>query len=162
VGYNHINSSILGSGLLRNQGAAMSKDLTQKLNGSLEEKIDRLIGAVQSMDSRLANVLANIENRLETLENRLETLENRVESLEIKVEERMKETRPIWEALQTQLAELKESHHLQFTELKESQEKGFRRFDRVMDLVAGDQTRLHGDHVELESRVYKIEKCLNS
>jgi hypothetical protein len=63
----------------------------------------------------------------------------------------MKETRPMWEALQAQL-----------TELSESQEKGFRRFDRAMDLVVGDLTRLHGDHVELESRVAKNEKRLNT
>jgi chromosome segregation ATPase len=124
----------------------MSKDLTQKLNDSLEGKIDWLVSAVQSVDSRLANV----ETRLENIEKRLETVETRLDSLEVKVDERMKETRPMWEALQEQLAEL-----------SESQEKGFRRFDRSMDLVAGDQTRLHGDHVELDSRVYKIEKRLN-
>jgi chromosome segregation ATPase len=157
----------------------MSKDLTQKLNGSLDDKLDWLITAVQSMDSRLAtrlegietrlgNVetrlgkvetrlgkvetrLGNVETRLESAETRMGNVEARLESLEIKVDERMKETRPMWEALQAQLAEL-----------NESQEKGFRRFDRAMDLVAGDQTRLHGDHVELESRVYKIEKRVNS
>src|SRR5258708_28180545 len=105
------------------------------------------------MDSRLGNVetrLESVETRLESVETRLESVETRLESLEIKVEERMKETRPMWEALQTQIAEL-----------SESQEKGFRRFDRAMDLVAGDLTRLHGDHVELESRVAKNEKRLN-
>jgi hypothetical protein len=110
----------------------MSKDLTQKLNGSLEDKIDWLITAVQSVDSRLANVVT------------------RLESLEIKVDERMKETRPMWEALQAQL-----------TELNTSQDRGFRRFDHAMDQVTGNQTRLHADNVELESRVYKIEKRIN-
>ncbi len=80
----------------------------------------------------------------------MEGLEARMESLEIKVDERMKETRPMWEALQAQLAEL-----------NESQEKGFRRFDHAMDVVSGNQIRLHADHVELESRVYKIEKRFN-
>lgn len=110
----------------------MSKDLTQKLNGSIEDKIDWLITAVQSVDSRLANV------------------ETRLESLEIKVDERMKETRPMWEALQAQL-----------TELNASQDKGFRRFDHAMDVVSGNQNRLHVDYVELESRVYKIEERTN-
>lgn len=117
----------------------MSKDLTQKLNGSIEDKIDWLITAVQSVDSRLANV-----------ETRLENVETRLESLEIKVDERMKETRPMWEALQAQL-----------TELNTSQDRGFRRFDHAMDQVTGNQTRLHADNVELESRVYKIEKRIN-
>jgi chromosome segregation ATPase len=171
----------------------MSKDLTQKLNSSIEDKIDWLITAVQSMDSRMVTRLEgietrlgtietrldNVETRIENLETRIENLETRIEnletlienletrienletrvgnvetrleSLEIKVDERMKETRPMWESVQTQL-----------TELSESQEKGFRRFDRAMDLVAGDRARLHGDHVELESRVYKIEKRLNT
>lgn len=124
----------------------MSKDLTQKLNGSIEDKIDRLITSVESMDSRLANV----ETRLGSVETRLESVETRLETLEIKVDERMKETRPMWEALQAQL-----------TELNASQEKGFRRFDHAMDQVAGNQTRLHADVVELESRVYKIEKRFN-
>lgn len=124
----------------------MSKDLTQKLNGSIEDKIDWLITAVQSVDSRLANV----ETRLENVETRLENVETRLESLEIKVDERMKETRPMWEALQAQL-----------TELNTSQDRGFRRFDHTMDQVAGNQTRLHADYVELESRVYKIEKRIN-
>jgi chromosome segregation ATPase len=157
----------------------MSRDLTQKLNGSIEDKIDWLITAVQSMDSRVVTRLEGIETRLGTIETRLDNLETRVgnvetrlDTLEIKVDERMKETRPMWEALQAQLtelkeasqqqfAELKEASQQQFAELRESQEKGFRRFDRVMDLVSGDLTRLHGDHVELESRVYKIEKRLN-
>ena len=121
----------------------MSKDLTQKLNGSIDDKLDRLITAVQSVDSRVANV------------------ESRLESLEIKVDERMKETRPMWEALQAQLTDLRESQHQQFTELNASQEKGFRRFDHAMDQVAGNQNRLHADQAELESRVYKIEKRLN-
>ncbi|HXU36197.1 MAG TPA: hypothetical protein VN937_07510 [Blastocatellia bacterium] len=117
----------------------MSKDLTEKLNGSIEDKIDRLITSVESMDSRLANV-----------ETRLANVETRLESLEIKVDERMKETRPIWEALQAQLSEL-----------NASQDKGFRRFDHAMDVVSGNQNRLHVDYVELESRVYKIEKRTN-
>ena len=128
----------------------MSKDLTQKLNGSIEDKIDRLITAVQSIDSRVITRLKEIETRLEGLETRIGGLETRLESLEIKVDERMKETRPMWEALQTQLAEL-----------RESQDKGFRRFDHAMDQVAGNQTRLHADYVELESRVYKIEKRID-
>lgn len=139
----------------------MSKDLTQKLKGSIEDKIDWLIAAVQSIDSdvvlRLGNIetrlagletkMASLETRMESLETRMESLETRMESLESKVDERMKETRPIWEALQTQLVEL-----------STSQERGFSRFDRAMDLVTGNMVRLHAEQVELESRVYKIEK----
>ena len=163
----------------------MSKDLTQKLNGSIEEKVDRLIDVVQSidlrvqsMDSRLVKVeaqvgslatllgslatllgslatqlegvdtrLGSVETRLGSVETRLGSVETRLENLEIKVDERLKETRPMWEAVQAQLVDL-----------SESQEKGFHRFDRVMDRLSGDINRLHGEQVELESRVDKIEK----
>jgi chromosome segregation ATPase len=170
----------------------MSKDLTQKLNGSLEDKVDRLIAAVQSIDSRVQSMdsrlvkveaqigslatllgslatllgslatqlevvetrlgsvetrLGSVETRLGSVETRLGSVETRLETLEIKVDERLKETRPMWEAVQAQLAEL-----------GESQEKGFHRFDRVMDRLSGDINRLHVDQVDLESRVDKIEK----
>ena len=135
----------------------MSNDLTQRLDGSLEDKVDRLIAGVQSIDSRVQSIDARVESidslleaRLESLETRLESLETRLESLETKVDERLKETRPMWEAVQAQLIEL-----------NESQEKGFHRFDRVMDRVSGDTNRIHGEQVELESRVREIEKRLS-
>jgi chromosome segregation ATPase len=131
----------------------MSKDLTQKLDGALEEKVDRLIAAVQSIGSQVQSMdsrLVNVEAQLGSLATLLGSVETRLESLEIKVDERLKETRPMWEAVQTQLAEL-----------NVSQEKGFHRFDRVMDRVSGDTNRIHGEQVELESRVDKIEKRLS-
>jgi chromosome segregation ATPase len=142
----------------------MSKDLTQRLDGSLEDKVDRLIAAVQSIGSQVQSIdarvqsldsllearLGRLETRLDSLETRLDSLETRLDSLEIKVDERLKETRPMWEAVQAQLAEL-----------GESQGKGFHRFDRVMDRLSGDMNRLHGEQVELDSRVDKIEKRLS-
>jgi chromosome segregation ATPase len=128
----------------------MSKDLTQRLDGSLEDKVDRLIAAVQSIGSQVQSIDARVESIDSLLETRLGRLETRLESLEIKVDERLKETRPMWEAVQAQLAEL-----------SESQDKGFHRFDRVMDRLSGDMNRLHGEQVELESRVRKIGKRLS-
>ncbi len=49
----------------------MSKDLTQELNGSIEDKIDWLIAAVQSIDSRVVTRLEDIETRLVSLETRI-------------------------------------------------------------------------------------------
>jgi len=137
----------------------MSKDLTQKLNGSLEDKIDWLVSAVQSMGSGLGNIearLVSVETRLDSVKTRLGNLEMRLDSvdsrlgnLETKVDERLKDTRPMWEAVQEQLSEL-----------KESQESGFRKLDRVFDEYAGDLGRLKGDYRGLEKQVDKIEKRL--
>jgi chromosome segregation ATPase len=142
----------------------MSKDLTQKLNGTLEDKVDRLITAVQSMDSRLGS------------------LEIKVGSLETKVDQRLRDTLPIWEAVQAQLAEIRESLQRQgesLQRLAESQqrlqedmnglraevaslradtEKGFRTFDRRMERQIGEFEKLHAYQRDLEDRVDKIEK----
>jgi chromosome segregation ATPase len=142
----------------------MSKDLTQKLNGSLEEKLDRLIAAVQSMDSRL-------------------------ESLETKVDRRLRETQPIWEAVQVQLSEVRgtlqqhgellqrhgellQQHgaslerleadmtflRAEVATLRADTEKGFRTFDRRMERQIGEFERLHAYQRDLEDRVDKIDK----
>jgi len=140
----------------------MSKDLTQKLNGSLEDKIDWLVSAVQSMGSGLGNIearLVSVETRLDSVKTRLGNLEMRLDSvdsrlgnLETKVDERLKDTRPMWEAVQAQLVEIKESQD----QLRDEMEKGFRRLDRGFDHLAGDVMRLHGDQRRLEERIDKL------
>ena len=117
----------------------MSKDLTQRLNGSLEDKVDWLIAAVQRMDERLQNVETDVHD-----------VKTRLSSLEAKVDARLKETRPMWEAVQAQLSEL-----------KESQDKGFHRLDGVMDIISGNVNRLHAEQVDLDVRVSKVEKRLS-
>lgn len=131
----------------------MSKDLTQKLNGSLEDKVDRLITIVQSMDSWGRS----IDSRMENVETRLGSLETRLESLETKVDERLKDTRPIWEAVQTQLAEIRESQD----RLRGETEKGFRLVDRRLESQPVEYDKLFRYHRDLEERVEKIEKQLS-
>ena len=128
----------------------MSKDLTQNLNGSLEDKIDRLIIAVQSMDSRLGNIEARLGN-----------VEARLEALETKVDERLKDTRPMWEAVQTQIAEVESSLRAEIQGLRAEMEKGFRMMDRRLEYYSGEVTRLYAYERDLEDRVDKIEKGLN-
>lgn len=138
----------------------MSKDLTQKLDGSLEDKVDRLITIVQSMDSRLGSMdsrLESMDSRLESFGTRLESLENRLESLETKVDERLKDTRPMWEVVQTQLAEFRESQD----RLRGEMEKGFRIVDRRLENQPVEYDRLNRYHRDLEERVEKIEKQLS-
>jgi chromosome segregation ATPase len=131
----------------------MSKDLTQKLNGSLEDKVDRLITIVQSMDSWGRS----IDSRMENVETRLGSLETRLESLETKVDERLKDTRPIWETVQTQLAEIRESQD----RLRGEMEKGFRLVDRRLESQPVEYDKLFRYHRDLEERVERIEKQLS-
>ena len=128
----------------------MSNNLTENLNDSLEDKVDRLISVVQSMDSRL-------------------------ETLGERVDKRLRETQPIWESVQAQIAEVRESQqsllesHQSLVEdvralraevagLRADTEKGFRTFDRRMERQIGEFERLHAYQRDLEDRVDKIEK----
>jgi len=136
----------------------MSKDLTQNLNGSLEDKIDRLIALTESMDSHIGSLETHLDERLRSMDSRLG-------GLETKVEERLKDTRPMWEAVQAQLAEVESSLRSEIRSevqgLRAETEKGFRLVDRRMEYYAGESGKMHGYQRDLEDRVDKIEKGLN-
>jgi len=136
----------------------MSKDLTQNLNGSLEDKLDRLIALTESMDSHIGSLETHVDERLRSMDSRLGALET-------KVEERLKDTRPMWEAVQTQIAEvestLRSEIRSEIRGLRAEMEKGFRLVDRRMEYYAGESGKMHGYQRDLEDRVDKIEKGLN-
>jgi chromosome segregation ATPase len=149
----------------------MDNDSLEKPNGTVDEKLDWLITAVQSMDSRLVN-------------------------LDSKVDKRLRETQPMWEGVQAQLAEVKESlqRHGEMLErhgemlqrhdeslqrlaedvtvlrgevaslraevgsLRADTEKGFRTIDRRMERQLGEFERLHAYQRDLEDRMDRIEK----
>ena len=74
----------------------MSKDLTKDLPPS-EDKLDQILRVVSGLDSRLVK-----------LESRFDSLELRLEKLEQTVDQRLYDTRPIWEKLQADIVKLQE------------------------------------------------------
>ncbi len=68
----------------------MSEDLTKKLPKNDSEKLSYVVIAVQDLTSRL------------------QALDNKVEALDNKVEERLCDTRPIWDQVVTNVAQLQE------------------------------------------------------
>jgi len=125
----------------------MSKDLTQNLKGSLEAKVDRLIVAVES-----------IATRIESMDARLGNVDARLENLETKVDERLKDTRPMWEAVQVQLTEVESSLRSEIQALRGEMEKGFRLFDRRIEHYLGEFDKLRAYQRDLEYRVDEIER----
>jgi chromosome segregation ATPase len=146
----------------------MSKDLTQKLNGSLEDKVDWLIAAMQSMESRMESMesrMESMESRMESMESRMESMESRIDSidarlgsLETKGDERLKDTRPMWEAVQTQLGELRSELKADNEALRHEMEKGFRKLSHKFELHASTLGDLHADWRDHEERRDKLEK----
>ena len=84
--------------------------------------------------------------RLEALAEKLEAVEEKVEAVEEKVEERLYDTRPMWEAVRVQIIEL-----------REATEKGFRKLDSKWELLAREVRDLYADERELERRVGNLE-----
>ena len=126
----------------------MSKDLTQNLSGSQDEKLDRIIVAVERLGTRL-------------------------ESLETKVEKRLKDTLPMWEAVQGQLTEIRAEFKADLqelrtevkadlqefrTEFKADLEKGFRRLGHTITLYSNTVQDLHADLRDQGERLDKLEK----
>lgn len=73
----------------------MSEDPTKSLPNahSFEDRVLAELSAIRT----------DFSNRFGSLENGLTSLEGRLTSLEDKVDARLRETRPIWEGMQTQL-----------------------------------------------------------
>ena len=132
----------------------MSDNSTDTLNDSNDHKLDQILDGLQELRTRL-------------------------EQVETKVDERLRETRPIWEAVQTQLNELREadlaiqsqiegakrSLQAQIEELKDAQqsfraevEKSFRLVDRRMEMYSEMVSRVHLYQRDLEDRVDELAK----
>ncbi|HLM56244.1 MAG TPA: hypothetical protein VK422_09025 [Pyrinomonadaceae bacterium] len=80
--------------------------------------------------------------RFDALDRRMDGLESRLSSLEEKVDSRLRETRPIWEAMQARLDGIE-------GEVKE--------LNRGMKVLHRDILQVRMDHEELRERIEKLE-----
>jgi chromosome segregation ATPase len=131
----------------------MSEDLTQKLPSS--------------QDGMLAQILTTVQN----LSTRLESVEQKLGSLEQKVEERLYDTRPIWEKVQADIAGLQEGQRsLQEGQriLQEGQaalrgdvreiRKELRHMDRNFSVLNDHLMQIQVKYRDMDDRVYDLEK----
>ena len=86
----------------------MSEDLTQKLPPSPDGTLAQILTTVQ-----------NLSTRMEGVEQRFGSLEQRFGGLEQKVDERLHDTRPIWQKVQADIVGLQEGQQ----SLKEGQQR---------------------------------------
>jgi hypothetical protein len=70
-----------------------SDNLTTQLP---DDKLDRLIILVKSLEQK-------VEERFSSLEQKVDVIDGRLSSLEATVDNRLKETRPVWEAIEVRL-----------------------------------------------------------
>ncbi|MCA1572941.1 MAG: hypothetical protein LC770_00050 [Acidobacteria bacterium] len=101
----------------------MSEDLTKDLPSSAGEKLTQILSTVQRLDSTV------------------ERLDSRLGSLEQKVEERLYDTRPIWEKVNTDIAELQAGQH-RLTEGQQRLTEGQQRLTEGQQRLEEGQQRL--------------------
>lgn len=90
--------------------------------------------------------LQGFDERLQGFDARLRDHDGKIDSLEKTVQARLYDTRPIWEAVQLQIAEL-----------RAEMEKGFRRSDRKAALFHEQVSDLYAYQRDMEERLEKLE-----
>ena len=110
----------------------MSEDLTQKLPKSDSEKLTIILTTVQ-------------------------TLENRIHRLEQQADEKRYDTRPLWEKLEADIAELNESLHSETGEIKRS----LRDLSRKQSVLNDSVLQVHADLRDMDGRLLALERAHN-
>src|SRR4030095_11202113 len=82
--------------------SVMSEDLTEKLPASDREKLNLILTIVQNLSSTVQNLSSSVQN----LSSEVADIKLRLTNLEQKVEERLYDTRPIWEKLAADILQL--------------------------------------------------------
>jgi chromosome segregation ATPase len=133
----------------------MSDNPTQEMPDSRSFE-ERVFARFDALDARINNFESRIEAKVDALDGRLITLEEKVDA-------RLRETRPIWEAVQTRLEGV-ENRLGGVEERLGGLESEVRRVRRIMKSLPEDvlstraeQTELEDDFEKLDERVEKLE-----
>ena len=130
----------------------MSEDPTKNLPAPRNGALEQILAAVRSLESRL-------------------------QSLESKVEERLYDTRPIWEKVEADIARLQEGQqrleqgHQQLDErlqrlderleaLRDETRTGFRNLKRQFSVLHETFLEVRADYKDLDKRLYRFEEPL--
>ena len=127
------------------KGDSMSEDLTQKLPSSDSEKIALILTTVQ-----------NLDKRVDDIDLRLSKLEQRFDKLEKNVEERLYDTRPIWQKVVADIAQLQEGQNRLEGEVREIKVSVR---DLVFEMSAMSDTMrvIQGRHKDFDLRIRDLE-----
>ena len=145
----------------------MSEETTQQL---LVTRVDLIVARVD----RVISMVEESNARLQSVEERQDSLKAQLETLDARVEKRLQDTRPIWESVQSRLAdldkkvdgigELRTEMDSRFTkletdnqELRTEMASGFRATGRKIGVLMENLVGLTADIRELQDRIEKIE-----
>ena len=151
----------------------MTDDPTKRLPSEvdlrvyLDEKIDVLTGAIQSLGANFQSLGANFQSLsaevqslsadVQSLSADVQQLKVRVEAVEKTVIERSMETKPIWERALGELANLRVELAETRQELRTEMKEGFRKLAMKVELLNEDSLTVRSDQRQLEKRVEALE-----
>ena len=131
---------------------SMSEDLTKKLPKTDSEKISLILTTVLSLETRVDK----LEQRIDRVEQRLNVLEQRLDALEKTVDERLYDTRSIWQKVIADIAEFKEGQQRLEGDVHEIKES-VRDIDRRVSFLSDTMIRVQANYGDLDNRVYQLE-----
>ena len=124
----------------------MSEGLTKKLPSTDSDRIVLILTTVQNLDTRTTN------------------LEKRFDVLEQKVDARLNETRPIWEQVVADVAQLQEGQR----RLEETMSSEFGQINKSlrdiyykMDVLNGTMLNVQANYRDVDGRVRELEAQQN-
>lgn len=123
----------------------MSDDLTQNLPSSQNGTLAQILITVQ-----------NLSAKIESLEQRFGSLEQRFGSLEQKVDERLHDTRPIWEKVQADIARLQEGQDSLRKDVQEMNTH-WRDMNRKFSVFNDSLMQIQADYRDIYDRVRGLE-----
>ena len=121
----------------------MSEDLTKKFSES--DKLNLILTAVQ-----------RLESSFEKLETRVEDIDARLQRLEQKVEERLYDTRPIWQSVLAAINQLQEGQQRLENEVREIR-TSLRDTARRMSIFNDMLISIQADYRDIYDRIRRLE-----
>ena len=109
------------------------------------------------------NLPAPQNGALEQILAAVRGLESRLESLESKVEERLYDTRPIWEKVEADIARLQEGQQRleeKLEALRDETRTGWRNLKRQFSVLHETFLEVRADYKDLDKRLYRLEEPL--
>jgi len=113
-----------------------------------EEQTDRLEGGTP-FEIRVLREFANINQHFNILETRFDSFEVRLTNLEERVEARLRDTRPIWEAVLSRLDSIEARLDRMETRL-DGVEAGLKKVSTKFDVVASELLDVRSDERDLQ------------
>jgi chromosome segregation ATPase len=110
----------------------------------------------RSFEERVFARFDALDSRISSLEGKVDEMNGRLTTLEDKVDSRLRETRPIWEAVLTRLGAIENSLNSIESRLDEV-EKELRKLGHTVLLIHEDNLHIRADQRDLRGRVEKLE-----